>query len=328
VRLTPSLITWLRSFEAAARHGSFTRAASDLHLTQSAVSQQVRHLERHLDCKLFHRLPGQLALSHYGQRLFSDIGPALHRIEQAVSEIRGPGAPLHVSCSPSFANRWLMPKLGRFLRLHPEIDLHLRAEFHALTRENFVREGLHAAIRYDPIEYQDLSSHKLMDEYLLPVASPEFADAHAARITACDFTDMTLLHDSDPWDGAPDNVEWQTILAGLGKPEIRGFRRCSFNMAELALASARAGEGIAAARLALAIDDLEASRLVSIATHPVPANSRYVLLSIASDDPRVAALLEWLREESEMFSARCQPFLNPLQPPPTVSAPVISLANR
>lgn len=310
MRLSPSLITWLRCFEAAARHGSFTRAAASLHLTQSAVSQQVRHLERHLECKLFHRLPGQLELSHYGRRLYAEIGPALQRIEQAVSEIRAPEAPLHVSCSPSFANRWLMPRLGRFLRLHPEIDLHLRAEFHALSRDNFVREGLHAAIRYDPVPYPDLVSHKLMEEYLLPVASREFAASHEREIAALDFTEMTLLHDQEPWDGAPENIEWQTILSGLGKPGADGFRSCCFNMAELALASARAGEGIASARLALAIEDLESDRLVSVVGQPVPANSRYVFLSIDSDDPRVEALLAWLREECELFSARCKPFVN------------------
>ncbi|HLT90061.1 MAG TPA: LysR substrate-binding domain-containing protein [Woeseiaceae bacterium] len=310
MRLSPSLITWLRCFEAAARHGSFTRAAADLHLTQSAISQQVRHLERHLECRLFHRFPGRLELSHYGRQLYAEISPALKRIEQAVQQLRAPTAPLYVSCSSSFATRWLMPRLGRFLRLHPDIDLHLRAEFHALSRDTFINEGLHAAIRYDPLEYPDLVASTLMEEYLLPVVSREFADLHAARIAARDFSGMTLLHDTEPWDGAPHNVEWRTILAALGREELEAYKNTCFNMAELALASARAGEGIAAARLALAIDDLEAGRLVPIVETPIPANSRYVFLSLEPDDPRVRAFHEWLSEECESFSLRCRALLD------------------
>lgn len=309
MRLNPSLVTWLRSFEAAARHGSFTRAAADLHLTQSAVSQQVRHLEERLACKLFHRLPAKLELTYRGRRLFAEVAPALRRIEQSVNGIRAAETPLHVSCSPSFANRWLAPRLGRFRHLHPDIDLTLRAEFHALTHDNFVREGLHAAIRYDPVDYTDLDARKLLDEYLLPVASRDFALARAPEIAALDFTNLTLLYDSEPWDGAPENIEWQTILARLGKPGIERFRSCRFNMAELALASARAGEGIAAARLALTVDDLESNRLVPVIGEPVPADSRYVFLSADTDDPRVAALFGWLREECESFNTRCRPYL-------------------
>lgn len=315
MRLSPSLITWLRCFEAAARHCSFTHAAADLHLTQSAISQQVRHLERYLDCKLFHRLPGRLELSHYGRSLHAEVAPALKRIEQALDEIRAPKTPLHVSCSPSFATRWLMPRLGRFLRLHPEIDLHLRAEFHSLSRDNFASEELHAAIRYDPVEYPDLTATKLMDEYLLPVASQEFALEHKRCIAAGDFSEMTLLHDSEPWDGAPENAEWSALLASLDQPGIEQFKSRRFNMAEMALASARAGEGIAAARLALSIDDLETARLVPIVDTPVAANSRYVFLVLDGDDPRARAFHHWLSEECASFSRRCEALLDARQGP-------------
>lgn len=306
MHLSPSLITWLRCFEAAARLNSFTRAASDLHLTQSAVSQQVRHLEQHLESCLFHRLPGRLELSHNGRRLYTEIAPALRCLEKAVDKIRTPEAPLHLSCSPSFANRWLMPRLGRFRRLHPDIDLHLRAEFHALTRDNFVREGLHAAIRYDPFSYNDLASYDLMNEHLIPVASSEFLKKQGAKPGTLDLVDVTLLHDSQPWDGAPDNVEWRSILKALNISENVGYRSCYFNMAELALTSARSGEGIAAARLTLAIDDLESRRLIPVVADPIPASSRYVFVSADDDDPRVESVLTWLKTECEQFAIRSQ----------------------
>ncbi|ANO52579.1 LysR substrate-binding domain-containing protein [Woeseia oceani] len=314
MHLSPSLITWLRCFEAAARLNSFTRAANDLHLTQSAVSQQVRHLEQHLDARLFHRLPGRLELSHSGHRLYAEIAPALRRIEQAVEEIRTPEAPFHLSCSPSFANRWLMPRLGRFLRQHPEIDLHLRAEFHALSRDNFVREGLHAAIRYDPFSYSDLATHDLMSEHLIPVASPEFLEKQGAKPGTLELADATLLHDSAPWDGAPNNVEWQTILSALDFPENTPYKSCYFNMAELALASARSGEGIAAARLTLAIDDLESKRLILVVADPIPASSRYVFVSVDNDDPRVESVLAWLKTECEQFIIRRDALLSGVAP--------------
>jgi DNA-binding transcriptional LysR family regulator len=303
------LITWLRCFEAAARHKSFTRAASDLHLTQSAVSQQVRHLEQHLDARLFHRFPGRLELSHNGHRLFAEIAPALRRIEQAVNDVRTPEAPLHLSCSPSFANRWLMPRLGRFLRLHPEIDLHLRAEFHAISRDNFVREGLHAAIRYDPFTYDDFASHELMTEQLIPVASEEFVEKQRDNCGKPGLLKATLLHDSEPWVGAPRNVEWNTILEAYDLPADSGLRGVYFNLAELALASARSGEGIAAARITLAIEDLESRRLVPVVEQAVPANSRYVFLSVDDDDPRIESVLNWLKDECEQFMVRRQQLL-------------------
>ena len=124
-----------------------------------------------------------------------------------------------------------------------------------------------------------------------------------------DFRDLTLLYDSDPWDGAPEDIEWKTIFSSLGVSGIDCLRSYRFNLAELALASAWAGEGVAAGRLALTLDDLESSRLVPVATKPVPANSRYVFLSADADDTRVVALRGWLREECESFRTRRQQFV-------------------
>jgi LysR family glycine cleavage system transcriptional activator len=310
VTLTPSFLTWLRCFEAAGRLGSFTRAASELHLTQSAVSQQIRHLEQRLERKLFHRIPGQISLTSHGRRLYAELNPALKRIEQAVVTIRAPEGLLYVSCSPSFANRWLVPRLGGFLRLHPDIDLHLRAEWHTLTREIFARDGLHAAIRYDPLDYLDLAARSLMDEYILPVASPAFVSAHEQPFTSLRTSSVTLLHDSVPWDGAPADIEWQAILAALAAPPVDKYRSCHFNFAELALAAARSGEGFAAARLALVLEDLDAGRLIPVIDRPVSTKSRYVLLSMDNDDPRVEAFVSWLHEECEIFRTHRQRFVD------------------
>lgn len=272
-------------------------------MTQGAVSQQIRHLERHLGCELFLRLPGGLELTRRGRLLQCELGPALQRIEHAVTAIRAPEGQLRISCAPSFAMLWLVPRLGDFLRLHPELDLRLNAEFHPLDVDVFARDGLHAAIRYDPFEYTDLRAEPLLDEYLLPAASPQFLEARKPS-GLFDGSDLTLLHDVEPWHGAPANVEWQTVLAEIGAHSVGGYRGCSFNLANLALASARAGEGVVAARLALALDDLESRRLLPVIDTPVASTCRYVFLSMENEDWRINAFSKWLRTECDSFKAR------------------------
>ena len=178
MNLAPSILTWLRCFEAAARHDSFTRAGEELNLSQGAVSQQIRQLEKWAGCTLFHRLPKRLQLTSQGMLLQGELEPALRRIEQAVSAMRTTAVPIHVNCSPSFALRWLMPRLGSFMKLHPEIDVRLTAEYHLLDRATFTRSGMHVAIRCDPLKYDDLKVEELMEEYLLPVGSPLFVQKH------------------------------------------------------------------------------------------------------------------------------------------------------
>jgi len=306
--LSSSFLTWLRCFEAAARLRSFTRAAAELHLTQSAVSQQIRLLEQRLGSKLFHRLPGHLEVTARGNRLFLEVSPALKRIANAVLAMRTAEGPLHISCSPSFAHRWLVPRLGAFIQEHPEIDIHLRAEFHALERWRFLQDGLHVALRYDRCQYADLRSEDLMDEYLLPVVG---TDRPGAQIDRLDPAAVTLLHDSEPWDGAPAHVEWETLLEPLNL-HTEDFRSRLFNLADLALASARAGEGAAAARTALVMEDLENGRLRAIPQIIVPARCRYVMLSLDDEDWRVAAFANWIKQQCREFVERRDAFVESL----------------
>jgi DNA-binding transcriptional LysR family regulator len=294
------MLAWLRCFEAAARHGNFTRAAAELNLTQGAVSQQVRQLEDRLGCPLFHRLPRRLELTGQGRQLQAEITPALQRIEQAVSALRVKAGPLYVSCSPSFALRWLMPRLGNFLRRHPDVDVRLKAEFHALDRATFIRDGLDAAIRCDPENYSDIDAEVLMEEYLVPVASPAFAQAHE-HITAAGLTTVKLLHDASPWDGAPEHAEWQIWLNALKEKTVNAEKGLHFNLADLAISAALAGEGVAMARSALVLDDIEAKRLVPLFKQIVQSPARYVLLCTSPNDPRVSLFASWLREEIEGF---------------------------
>lgn len=303
MNLSASFLTWLRSFDAAARLGGFTRAAGELHLTQSAVSQQIRLLEQHLGTRLFHRLPGRLELTTRGQRLFSEVSPALQRIRSAVVAMRALEGPLNISCSPSFAHRWLVPRLGSFMRAHPDLEVNLRAEYHTLNRDTFLRDGLHVALRYDCVEYTDLNAQTLMDEFLLPVAAPgNLPDDDLDPAT------VTLLHDDEPWEGAPTHVEWQSILSALGL-RANDFRSRRFNLADLALAAARSGEGAAAARMALVLDDLADGKLQPLSGVPVPAPCRYVMLTLDDEDWRIGAFADWLGVQCADFVKARKRFL-------------------
>lgn len=303
MNLAPSVLTWLRCFEAAARHDSFTRAGEELNLSQGAVSQQIRQLEQWSGCVLFHRLPRRLQLTSQGIRLKNEVEPALRRIEQAVGAMRTTSAPIHVNCSPSFALRWLMPRLGGFMRRHPEIDVRLTAEFHSLDRATFARSGMHVAIRYDPLQHTDLEARELMDDYLLPVASPAFSQDHPCLETANDFQGVTLLHDAQSWPDASEHSEWQAWLRVLKDDSIDPRRGLHFNLADLAIAAALAGNGVAIAGMALVMDDLEKGRLVPLSRKSVRSPARYVLLAMDKADRRVNAFSDWLREECESFES-------------------------
>lgn len=178
--LSSSLLSWLRCFEASARHCNFTHAATELCVTQGAVSQQVKQLEQWLDRPLFLRTPRALVLTPEGERLRFVLRESFQAIEGTLTQLRKPreAGPIALSCAPSFAMRWLTPRLGDFFRDHPEVGLRVYGEFHALDRTRMVRDGIDAAVRFDLGGYEDLKARLFLDEWLLPVASPAFLAAH------------------------------------------------------------------------------------------------------------------------------------------------------
>ena len=176
IRLSPSLLAWLRSFDAAARHGSFTKAAAELCITQGAVSQQVKQLEDWLRRPLFLRTPRALVPTPEGKWLAVVLRESFDAIESTLAQMRQPpeSATATLSCSPSFAMSWLTPRLGDFFRQHPHTGLRVFGEFHTLDRTRMVRDGIEAAVRFDLGGYRDLNATVFLDEWLIPVASPEF----------------------------------------------------------------------------------------------------------------------------------------------------------
>ncbi len=316
IRLTPSLLAWLRCFEATARCRSFTRAASELCVTQGAVSQQVRHLEDWLGRPLLLRAPRSLVATPEGQWLAVVLRESFQAIEGTLGQLREarPDQPTGLSCAPSFAMGWLTPRLGDFYRAHPDVGLRVVSEFHALDRERMTRDDVEAAVRFDLGEYRDLQATAFLDEWLVPVASPAFLRAHPGLRAPGDLHGAMLLHDDSPWAGAGATEEWGDWLrhAGVALPDLASGHH--FNLAQLAVGAALAGQGIAIGRAALVLDDLAAGRLVAPFALPLRSRASYVFVTGMAPPPKVLQVQAWLTAQATAFRVRRDAVLAGLAP--------------
>lgn len=305
--LSSSMMVWLRSFDAAARHANFTRAAAELCVSQGAISQQVKSLEDALRRPLFIRGARSLTLTPEGERLHAVARDAFRALDSTLMQLRRTDErdDVSLSCSPSFAMGWLTPRLSNFFREHADIHLKLHGEFHALDRSRLLREGLAAAVRYDLGQYKDLEASAFLDEWLIPVASPAFLKQHPGLKRPSDLRPQWLLHDAEPWKGASEFEEWEYWLehAGVRLDDLEQGRR--FNLAQLAQAAAAAGQGVAMGRAALVLDDLVKGHLVDIFGLRVPSGASYHFVTAARAEGPVSVVEAWLRTEAQSFRAAC-----------------------
>lgn len=320
--LSPSLLSWLRCFDAAARHGSFTRAAEDLCVSQGAVSQQVKQLEQWLGRLLLLRSPRALTLTPEGRLLGRVLRESLQSIENTLADLRqeSEGQPVTMSCAPSFAMAWLTPRLGTFFQKHPQIDLRVQAEFHALDRGRMLRDGVDAAVRFDLGNYPDLHACELLSEWLVPVASPAFLAAHPALATPQGLTGTMLLHDFSPWEGASTHAEWAHWFAHMGLPPPEWTLGRTYNLAMLAQSAACAGQGVALGRTALVMDDVAAGRLVPLFGCRVPAQASYMFVRARQPSRVLDAIEQWLLAQAQAFEEQRQGLLQTLALRSTQSA--------
>ncbi|MFS8978136.1 LysR substrate-binding domain-containing protein [Cupriavidus necator] len=301
--LSASVLGWLRCFEAAARHCNFTQAAAELCVTQGAVSQQVKQLEQWLDRPLFLRTPRALVLTPEGERLRLVLRESFQAIESTLTQLRKPRdkQPIALSCSPSFAMVWLTPRLGNFLRQHPDIGLRVYGEFHALDRSRMMRDGTEAAVRFDPGGYGDLKARLFLREWLIPVASPAYLAAHPELRSPDGLRASMLLHDASPWDGAGELDEWQCWLrhAGVTLPDVSDGQR--FNLSQLAVNAALSGQGVAIGRSALVLEEIESGRLVDLWGIHSPSEASYHFVCAHGQTAQVAEVEAWLAAEGAAF---------------------------
>ena len=315
IRLSPSLLAWLRSFDAAARHGSFTKAAAELCITQGAVSQQVKQLEDWLHRPLFLRTPRALVSTPEGKWLSVVLRESFDAIESTLAQMRQPAesTTATLSCSPSFAMSWLTPRLGDFFRQHPHTGLRVFGEFHTLDRTRMVRDGIEAAVRFDLGVYPDLNATVFLDEWLIPVASPDFLARHTTIHNPEDLRSDWLLHDGSAWEGAETYEEWQHwfVQRGATAPSWAGGQQ--FNLSQLALGAALAGQGIAMGRAALVLQDVKAGRLVPLLGCSVQSRAAYSFVTTSHPSPAMQQVRDWLAEEAKRFCIEREALLPAVQ---------------
>ncbi|MEQ9555601.1 MAG: transcriptional regulator GcvA [Rhodospirillales bacterium] len=290
-RLPP--LNALRAFEAAARHLSFTQAAEELNVTQAAVSHQIRGLEDWLGFPLFRRLSRALVLTEAGQLLFPEVREAMDILTTAVNRVQRQDSEgvLTVTTMDSFAQSWLVPRLGRFRQSHPDIDVRLVMVDRMV---DLAREGVDVAVRYGRGSWPGLTVSLLRTEELFPVCAPELLENGPPLKEPRDLAHFTLLHDEMP-------VDWRDWLAAAGCDEVNAERGPGYSHSNLVLLAARAGEGVALGRSVMVADDLAAGRLVRLFDFALPAPQAYYLACVEGEEdrPKIRAFREWLAGEFE-----------------------------
>ncbi len=289
----PSLAA-LQTFEAAARHASFTAAARELHVTQGAVSHQIRSLERDLGYRLFTRLARRVELTEEGRVLGEAVGRGLQHIAEGLRQIETQlgRSWLTVSVSHSFAVRWLVPRLDDFRQLHPHVDVRISSTNRMLDPR---REGIDLCIRYGEGDYPGLDCQCLITEEVFPVCSPGLLEGKGALRSPADLRHHVLLHDEVLLDH-PLRVGWEhwLQLAGI---EHDGRSGPHLSHTSMTMTAAVAGQGVALGRTCLVADDLAEGRLVRPFEPSFESPFSYWLVARRGGfSPRpVAEFVAWLR---------------------------------
>jgi LysR family transcriptional regulator, glycine cleavage system transcriptional activator len=278
-----------RTFEAAARHGNFTRAAAELHITHGAISHQMKTLERELGVALFRRSGRGVQLTEPGRELAATVRDALDRIERGVDHLRGrTQRALTVSVLPAFATHWLIPRLAAFNSRHPDIDINVRA---SPLLSDFTVEDVDLAVRYGGGKWPGVQAIQLAHEDVFPVCSPRFNGGRLPA-TLAELARAKLLHTPlQPWD------EW---FAALGVTVTHERRRMTFTETDILLRAAINGLGIALSRRLLAQPELDAGRLVRPVPHSVRADRSYFIVypDTGEPGPRLVIFRDWLLEQA------------------------------
>lgn len=288
----------LRTFEAAARHLSFSRAAKELFVTPGAVSHQIKHLETYLDTALFQRSHRAILLTQEGQALADTVGDLLGQLDVALDRaMSGASRDLRVTTMESLAAKWLAPRLHRFHRVRPDVRVHVvTGDEHV----DFVREGFDVGIRYGAGGYAAVSYEALMDAQAFPVCAPSLlANDSVPLARPEDLRHHTLLHDESA-RGRPGVPSWDHWLEIAGAHGVDARRGPVFASIYLAQEAAIAGHGVALGVAPLVEEDLRQGRLVR-PFEPISKNAyRFWLVRQAGrkGDATVDAFCAWLHDEA------------------------------
>jgi LysR family glycine cleavage system transcriptional activator len=299
-RLPP--LNALRAFEAAARHLNFSRAADELSVTPGAVSQQIQNLEDYVGAALFKRTPRGLLLTDSAQTALPALREAFDRLAEAASLLTAAvdGRRLTLTAAPSFAAKWLVPRLGRFEEAYPQVDVWLSADMDLV---DFGTGEVDLAIRYGAGPYPALEAVRLMSETVIPVMSPDLMAANPVNAPG-DLARHVLLHDGSP-DADESCPDWLMWLAARGVKGFDANRGPRFNQSSLVIEAAVGGRGVALAKRALAQDDLDAGRLIVPMPIATSVDFAYYVVHPKAKGrlPQVKAFVGWLTAEAASHDA-------------------------
>ena len=286
----PSL-NGLRAFEAAARHLSFTLAASELNVTQTAISHQIRRLEEELGLRLFIRKNRALELTTEARDYLPGVRAAFNDLRLATERLlrKDDGHVLTVSTLASLAAKWLLPRLSAFQESHPGIDVRITT---STSLVDFRRDDVDAAIRYGRGQWPGVRAEWLMADELFPVCSPALVNGSKPLRSPEDLRDHVLLHTSNT-----NSDDWRLWLTAAGLPaDISKQPGITFDLMFMTIQAAIDGIGVAVGRTSYVQDDIAKGRLVVPFRIALPADAGFYLVSPEAqpDPPKLAAFRQWL----------------------------------
>jgi DNA-binding transcriptional LysR family regulator len=291
----------IQGFEAAARTLSFTKAAEELSITQSAVSRQMRALEEHLGVALFQRRPRSLALTGAGEALHRAAGEFLEGLQTATNRLRASAGTPHLTITTTggFASLWLIPRLRGFTALYPDVDVRISATYKTVNLE---RSLVDVAVRYARHEEAPEGAIRLFGEELFPVCSPALQNEgpHPLR-TPHDLQHHALLR----MDEATGFLDWDTWLTAHGLADLKPAASIRFDSYEQMIQAALAGHGVAIGIGRLVGALMEQGRLVSPFCESVAGSRAYYIVrsETTGDRPHVRAFVDWLIAQASAVAA-------------------------
>lgn len=305
----PPLVA-MRAFEAAARHLSFKKAADELHVTPAAVSQQIKALESYLGVLLFHRLTRALEITPHGRSMLPKVREGFECFASAVAEVAHDGeGSLNVTAPPSFATRWLVPRLARFSAAYPEVVLRLASSGNTVDRRGDARTldesspdvrdpNSQIAIRFGIGNYPGFQVDRILRPAWGPVCSPGLPSPTKPLVTPADLCHHVLIHDETIND-QERQPGWREWLDQAGVSNIDATRGPRFSNSVLAVEAALDGQGVALTFRQLVETDIAAGRLIVPFEQSVVSPYAYYLVvrkAIAAR-PAVTAFREWILAE-------------------------------
>lgn len=296
--LTGFQLSKLYTFEVAARHESFSMAAAELCLTPSAVSHQINLLEKELNIQLFERLHRKVVLSHAGHRLLAALQLSFDHLSTEIKAIQNQAlaGSLTIYARPSITQCWLIPKLQDFIQQYPLIELSILTGNEMV---NFQRTGIDLALYFGHQPSQHLNYDYLMDEQIVPVCSPQYAEKMNLIGKLQQLQHCTLLHDSQAWNNETGMDEWQSWAAHFSV-ELGLSKGMLFDRSDLALLAAKQHLGICMGRKRLVQQDLESGALIMPFSEMFLACEQHYF-TISGKNPRlpkVDAFIRWLKVQT------------------------------